>query len=100
MIMNSKTKLFIACGLVVAMANVAQAKDVATVNGKSISENDYKNFLKYRLNKKADGSVGANREQVINELVSRELIYQDAVKQGITKDKAFKYQLEQLRIDA
>lgn len=98
--MNSKAKFLIACSLLVAMANVAQAKDVATVNGKGISENDYKNFLKYRLNKKADGSVGANREQVINELVSRELIYQDAVKQGITKDKAFKYQLEQLRIDA
>ncbi|MEJ2143229.1 MAG: peptidylprolyl isomerase [Gammaproteobacteria bacterium] len=98
--MNSKTKVLIASGLLIAMTSVAQAKDVATVNGKGISENDYKNFLKYRLNKKANGSVGANRQQVINELVSRELVYQDAVKQGITKDEAFKYQLEQLRIDA
>ena len=98
--MNSKLKILIASSLFVTMANVALAKDVATVNGKSIWENDYKNFLKYRLNKKEDGSVGANREQVINELVSRELIYQDAVKQGITKDKGFKYKLEQLRIDA
>lgn len=99
--MKSKMKSLIAASVLIAMANVAQAKDVATVNGKGISESDYTNFLKYRLNKKADGSVGAaNRQQVINELVSRELVYQDAVKQGITKDKAFKYQLEQLRIDA
>lgn len=98
--MNSKLKVLIASGLFAAMANVAIAKDVATVNGKGISENDYKNFLQHRLGKKADGSVGANRQQVINELVSRELILQDAKKQGITKDKAFKYQLEQLKNDA
>lgn len=98
--MTIKFKSLLATGLVVAMVNVAHAKDIATVNGKGISEDAYKNFLKYRLGKKADGSVGANREQVINELVSRELILQDAEKQGITKDKAFQYQLEQLRKDA
>lgn len=98
--MHSKTKVLIASSLLVVMANMAHAKDVATVNGKGISEKDYKNFLKYRLNKQQDGSVGADRQQVINELVSRELVYQDAVKQGITKDEAFKYQLEQLRVDA
>ena len=98
--MKSKSKLLFTAGLLAAMLNVAHAKDIATVNGKGISEDAYKNFLKYRLGNKADGSVGANREQVINELVSRELILQDAKKQGLLKDKAFQYQLEQLRKDA
>jgi peptidyl-prolyl cis-trans isomerase C len=98
--MNRKTQTLLVSTLFLTLFNIAQAKDVATVNGKGISDNDYKNFLKYRLGNKADGSVGANRQQVINELVNRELIYQDAVKQGITKDEGFQYKLEQLRVDA
>ena len=99
--MNSKLKTLFTSGLfIIAMVSVAHAKDVASVNGKGISEEDYKNFLKFRFGNKADGSVGANRQQVINELVSRELILQDAKKQGLLKDPAFQYQLEQLRKEA
>lgn len=98
--MTSKIKTLITSSLFVCIAGVSYAKDVATVNGKNISEKDYEQFLTNRLGSQANAAGGANRQRVIDEMVNRELIYQDAVKQGITKDAKFQYQLEQLKRDA
>lgn len=98
--MTSKIKTLIAGSLFICIAGVSHAKDVATVNGKGISQKDYEQFLTHRLGSKDKAASGANRQRVIEEMVNRELIYQDAVKQGITKDSTFQYQLEQLKRDA
>ena len=98
--MPSHIKTLIASTLLICLASIANAKDVATVNGKSISQKDYELFLSDRMGDKAKDKGGVNRERVIAEMVNRELIYQDAVKQGITKDAKFKRQLEQLKKDA
>jgi len=98
--MTSKIKILIASSLFIFVAGVTHAKDVATVNGKGISQKDYEQFLTNRLGSKANAKGGVNRQRVIDEMVNRELIYQDGVKQGITKDAKFQYQLEQLKRNA
>jgi peptidyl-prolyl cis-trans isomerase C len=98
--MTSTIKTLIASSLFICIAGVSHAKDVAVVNGKSITQKDYEQFLTHRLGPQAQAAGGANRQRVIDEMVNRELIYQDAIKQGVTKDATFQYQLEQLKRDA
>jgi len=65
---------------------------LATVNGSKITQKDYDQYI--QLN-----SQGAQmaKGRVIDELVSRELVYQDALKQKLDKDKDVKAQIEALR---
>jgi peptidyl-prolyl cis-trans isomerase C len=75
--------VFAATAIGLAPLSSASAEEIASINGKSITQQDYDQFLAE--------NAGANkgkidRQQVINELVSRELVYQDAVKKGIDKD--------------
>jgi peptidyl-prolyl cis-trans isomerase C len=76
------------------MSHAADDNVLATVNGKSITQQDYDQFL--RDNTK---SGNASKEQVLNELISRELVYQDALKQGIDKDPELLGKLEQLKLN-
>jgi len=67
-------------------------KVLATVNGNPITQQDFDEYV--RSNKNAGN---ADPQRVLDELVSRELVYQDAIAQGLDKDKSIEQQLEQLR---
>lgn len=58
---------------------------VATVNGKPISQAAYDAYAKQRAMSRQPTGDPAEREATIQELINRELIYLDAVKQGIDK---------------
>lgn len=81
-------------------AGAAQAADaVATVNGKPISQQSYEDYLKQRMAQNPNAQLQNNRTAVINELVNRELLYQEAQKMGLHKDKQILEQIEQQRIN-
>lgn len=74
-------------------------KAVATVNGKKI---DKKTFDAYKVHKQTQDpkyDVEKNRDKLIQELVNRELMFQDALSKKLDKDKDVLFQLEQHRID-
>jgi peptidyl-prolyl cis-trans isomerase C len=78
-----------------SVAHAADSKEIASVNGKSITQQDYDQFL----SENTKGNSGQiNRQQVINELVSRELVYQDAIKKGIDKDPEVLQKLEAVKL--
>lgn len=74
----------------VTMANPV----LATVNGKAITQQDFDRFL-------ADNPVGqqVDRREVIEELVTRELVLQDATRQGLEKRADVKAAIEAARIN-
>jgi peptidyl-prolyl cis-trans isomerase C len=83
----------------IGMASLSHAADdkvLATVNGESISEKDLDRFV----SQNAKGNKGQiNRQQVLNEMISRELVYQDALKQGLDKDPEVLKKLEAIKVN-
>lgn len=70
----------------------AQEKVLATVNGQSITEEYLEEYVQQRA---AQGDrAGIDRQTLLEELVSRELIYQDALKKNIDEREEVKRQLE------
>ena len=70
----------------------ADAKVLATVNGKSITQQDYDNYVQEHPK-----GTKLDQKQTLNELISRELVYQDALKKGLDKDKEVLAKLEAVR---
>ncbi len=58
---------------------------VATVNGKPITQQAYDAYAEQRARTRQSAGAPDERTAIIQDLVNRELIYQDAVKQGIDK---------------
>ena len=88
------------CSLLAAMLPVtgfAAEEPVAIVNGKPITLKTYEIFLRQLQAEQPNANHSGNRQLVINELVNRELIYQDAVKKKLDKDPEVAFALEQLR---
>ncbi len=78
----------------------ASASDaIATVNGKPISNKIYEAYLKYKQAKTPGFDPVKDKQVVIDELVSRELMYQDALKRKLDKNPEITYQIEQQRIN-
>ncbi len=78
-------------------ANAAD-KPVAIVNGKPISQKTYNIFL--RNLQQQQPQLAGNRQMLINELISRELLYQDAKKKKLDKDEDVAFTLKQLQKNA
>lgn len=78
--------------LLAPMGQAADAKVLATVNGKNITQQDYDAYAKENPQ-----SMQLGKERILNELVSRELVYQDALKKGLDKDKEMLSRLETIR---
>jgi len=74
-------------------------KVVATVNGQPIYKKTYEAYVAHK--KKQDPKFDAvkNKETLIQELVNRELMLQDAKRLKLEKDKDVLFQLEQYRVD-
>lgn len=77
----------------------AADEPVAVVNGKPISLKTYDFYLRQLQAERPNANLAGNRQLVINELVNRELLYQDAVKKKLDKDPEVAFALEQLRMN-
>lgn len=74
------------------MSQAADATVLATVNGKKITQQDYDTYTRENPQSQQVG-----KERILNELISRELVYQDALKKGLDKDKVLLARLEAVR---
>ena len=73
---------------------------VAAVNGKNISQKQYESHLKQRQAlsaKQGKKSAPVNRQVILDELINREVLIQEAKKLKLDKNKKVKEQLEQLK---
>ena len=100
--MHKTTRTLIATGLLMTLplaapVQAADDKPVATVNGKPITQKVYEMYLRQCQREAGQRHQTVNREQVINELVNRELLYQDALKNGIDKDPQVQFAIEQMK---
>jgi len=100
--MHKTSRTLLATGLLLALpvavpVQAAADKPVATVNGKPIPQKVYEMYLRQRQREAGKIHQTVNRNQVINELVNRELLYQDAVKNGVEKDPNVQFALEQMK---
>ncbi|MDZ7662733.1 peptidylprolyl isomerase [Thiohalophilus sp.] len=83
------------------LSSGARAADpVAVVNGEPISQQTYERYLKYRSQQQNGQSGEIDREALINELVNRELLLQEAKKQNLDENPAVAFRLQQLQADA
>ena len=72
---------------------------IATVNGKAISKKVFEQYLQARNNKKTNYPSNPDRIALINELVQRELLFQEAIEKKMHKDSDIAFQLEQQRVN-
>ncbi len=95
--MNKVTMLLSALLLTSTMVS---AKTLVTVNGKAITQKDVDTELmtatQGRFNQVPAARQAAFRQQVLKQLIGKELIYDDAKKSGITKSKAYATEYKKL----
>lgn len=73
-------------------------KVLAVVNGKEITENDIKaSILRFPENKRGYFSSEAGKKQLLNELISFELMYNDASDNKVDEEEDFKKQIEAMK---
>ena len=65
---------------------------------RTISQTDLADYEKIR-SKQGGGNVAPDKETLIAEMVDRELLYQDAIKQGLDKTPDFTKEMETLRFN-
>jgi len=84
--------------LLTSVAFHAQADEVvATLNGKKIMSSELDNYVAYReavSQKKIDNKVA-----LLNELINREIMYTEAIKNKVDKDEKLNYLLKQQKYD-
>lgn len=81
------------------LTGFAADEPIAVVNGKPISLQTYEFFLRQLQAERPNANLSGNRQLVVNELINRELLYQDAVKKKLDKDPEVAFALEQLRMN-
>lgn len=72
----------------------AEDKVLATVNGKAIHENDIQEYI---VENGVSAKLADNRELILNELITRELVLQEAERKGLEKRADVINQLANLR---
>ena len=82
--------------LLLSVSISANENPVATVNGAIISDEVLGMYGEKRIGvRPGTGFPAAKRKELIAELINRELIYQDAMSQGINDDKFVKLEIEE-----
>ena len=99
----NKLSLSVASLLLAALfINPAFALDkssVAAVNVKKITQKQYQEHLKLLASQAPQGKKQApiNRQAVLNDLINKEVLLQEAKKKNLHKDKTVKAQLEKIK---
>ena len=82
----------------VVLGSIATAQTLVTVNGVAISQNDVDtelmNATQGRFNQVPADKQAQFRKQVLQQLIAKELIFEDAKKTGVLKSKEFKTQFD------
>lgn len=90
------TASILLAGLFFNPAFALDAKSVAAVNGKKISQIQYQTLLKQVQSQSKKGAPAqVNRQLIIDELINREVLYQEANKKKLNNDKQVKKILKQ-----
>lgn len=98
--LSSVLSLALSISISLASFNAYAASDaVATVNGKPIPKKMYDAYVIHKQKQDPKLDVKKNKEVLIEELVNRELMFQDALRLNLDKDKDVLFQLKQHRID-
>lgn len=89
--MNFKlTACILSCGLLLAGQSYAAPQDpVVIVNGKVVTEQDLENYKIMRDEQQVQDDKVPTQQDLIEELIKRELVIQDAEKQGLDKTPNF-----------
>lgn len=100
--MNKLTLSAASILLATLFANSAFALDastVASVNGKKITQKQYETHLKQRQaqNQKGQQAAPVDRQVILDELINREILLQEAKKKNLHKDKEVLAQLEEVK---
>jgi len=96
--MNKITGIGLLTCLLITFTNSSFAEDVmASVNGKKITKSDFDAYVNYK--QKTTKQKIDNLDNVIHEMVNRELLYAEAKKQKLDKNKDISYILEQQKRD-
>ena len=86
----------LAAGVLAFSAPTSAKEVIATVNGSEITQEDFQRFA-FEATQGVKGQPKLDPNDVMSELLSRELVYQDAIKQGIDKRKDVNAELERLK---
>lgn len=90
------TRLLTGACILLASASLYAADDsnkvVATVNGKPITQRTVDEYVKMRNSRQPNAP--ASQEQVVNELVNSELLYQQALKEKLEKKPDIRHAIE------
>jgi len=87
----------LSCALLIPLSTYADSTDpVALVNDKTITQQDYDNYILVRA-KQTGSNVTPDRQTLIDELVQRELLRQDAFKKKLDTEPEFLKKLEEIR---
>ena len=79
-------------------AYALDANTVAKVNGKKISQDQYQRHLKLLTAQTPKGQQApTNRQQILNDLINREILLQEAIKLKLYKNKKVLAQIEQTK---
>lgn len=71
---------------------------VAKINDKTITQTDLADYEKIR-SKQGGGNVHPDKQTLVDEMVDRELLFQDAIKKGLDKTPDFTKEMETLRFN-
>lgn len=87
----------VSCLLMVSFQGFATPTDpVAKVNDKTLTQKDYDDYVAMRAEQMGDNKP-VDSKVIIEGMVNRELVMQDAVKQGIEKSEEFQKRLDAIR---
>ena len=82
------------------MSATASAEDkvLAVVNGTPITQSMFEHYKRMRLGQRAGHPLTEDQKRkLLDELINRELIYQDALRAGMDKDPEVQQELEELK---
>ncbi|OQW94291.1 MAG: hypothetical protein BWK79_06625 [Beggiatoa sp. IS2] len=69
---------------------------IAMVNGKPLTQQHYDNYVKAR-SEQVQANASPTPEVILNELISRELVIQDAINNKLDKDPLFLQKMQEIR---
>lgn len=78
---------------------LAEEEIVASVNDQPITKKIFDEYQKARRNKQPGAPSSLDRKLIIDELIHRELLYQDALKQKLNEDPDILFTIQQQRVN-